>query len=30
MLERSGRLTVLGVTPDELLTHAVERFAKSA
>jgi AcrR family transcriptional regulator len=30
MLDRSGRLSVLGVTPDELLTHAVERLCKSA
>ena len=30
MLERAGRLDILGVTSDELLTHAVERFSKSA
>jgi hypothetical protein len=30
MLERSGRLEVLGVEPDVLLSHAVERLSKSA
>lgn len=29
-LERSGRLKVLGLGPDEVLTHAVERLSKSA
>jgi AcrR family transcriptional regulator len=30
MLDRAGRLSVLGVEPEALLTHAVERLSKSA